>query len=293
MGDRLVRSVVFGLAALALAWASDAAANIFAENGADPRLIASPVGEPDFAPVGMVQTLSPVPYRDGRSVSTTGTGFAVSPCLFLTNYHGVFGGADSVAFPPATVRVAVWTRGGTLATSDAMPIAWGDPATNGKDDWALLQLSECLGGRPDVGWFALEFEPQQELFARTLNTAGYADDLKSRFVQQGCHIHAVSLDDKALNDCANRGGTSGSPLFYMKDGVAVAVALQRGELNRTDPVLPIYSHDYANTAVLMGRVLARDDVRRTIQADFDAHLLANPLRGSQSPVEAVTTAPLE
>jgi len=297
-----VQRLVIGFAALiAAALAGPAAAapsdgllirtNVFAANGADPRLAGVHGTGEVYAPVGMVKTQSPVPYRGDRQAMTTGSGFMVSPCLFLTNYHGVFGAAPAVAFPPPSVTVTVWSRDGAMLTSGATPIAWGGLETSGRDDWALLQLDQCLGGRQDTGWFELERQAEPELFLRNLTTAGYADDLKSRFIQYGCRIHAVSLDEKALNDCANRGGTSGSPLFYLRDGVAVAVALQRGEINRTDPVIPAYSDDYANTAVLVDRILEREDVRRTIRGDLEVYGFGNPLRSAAAPAVATAAGP--
>ncbi|MEO6338521.1 MAG: trypsin-like peptidase domain-containing protein [Caulobacteraceae bacterium] len=257
--------------------------NLFAADGIDPRQTGPVRADAPYAPVGLVTTLGPVPYPDGRRVITTGTGFPVSPCLVLTNYHGVFGRLGDIPFPPPGIAVSIWSRAGEAVRSAGAPIAWGDLGGAGENDWALVRLDECIGARADIGWFALEPVGDDSLPERLLSTAGYAGDIKGRFTQQGCRVHAINPDHKALNDCANRGGTSGSPLFYLKDGAPTAVALQRGELNSSDPVLPAYSPDHANTAVLIARILEREDVARAIAEDLAASAVDNPLRGRNGP----------
>ena len=253
--------------------------NLFAADGIDPRQIGPAKADAPYAPVATVTTLGPVPYPDGRSVVTTGTGFPVSPCLVLTNYHGVFGRLEGIPFPAPGVAVSMWSRDGEAVRSEGFPVAWGDLSGAGENDWALVRLEQCVGARADIGWFGLAKDDANSLPDRILSTAGFAGDIKGRFAQQGCHVHAINADHKALNDCANRGGTSGSPLFYVEDGVPTAVALQRGQLNQSDPVLTAYSPDHANTAVLIARILEREDVSRAIAEDLDANGLDNPLRG--------------
>jgi hypothetical protein len=287
MIGRLVLSVV-ALWALA---GGPAAANVFSPDGADPRRAFSDgAGDAALSPVGAVKTLGQVPFRDGRMAFTTGAGFAVSPCLFLSNFHAVFGATPAVAFPPAKVLVKLWTAAGAPLSSQAMPIAWGGLESAGRDDWALLKLDDCLAGRPDVGWFELGRLDGADLQGEILDTAGYADDLKARFLQRGCRIRAVNTEDKALNDCANRGGSSGSPIFRVADGVGVVLAIQRGELNRADPVLPAYTENTANTAVLAERILAREDVRQAIADDVAAYGAENPLRRARA-ITPVASAP--
>ena len=266
--------------------------NLFAADGIDPRQTGPAKADTPYAPVGQVTTLGPVPYPDGRHVVTKGSGFPVSPCLFLTNYHGVFGRLGDIPFPPPGVSVSIWSRAGEAVQSTGAPIAWGGLGGAGENDWALVRLDDCLGARTDIGWFGLAPEDGDTLSGRLLDTAGFAGDIKGRFAQQGCRVHAINPDHKALNDCANRGGTSGSPLFYVEDGVPTAVALQRGELNSSDPVLTAYSPDHANTAVLIARILAREDVARAIAEDLDAYGAANPLRGGDGTVRNATTAAL-
>ena len=253
--------------------------NIFAADGIDPRQTGPAKGDTPYVPVATVTTLGAVPYPDGRTVVTTGTGFPVSPCLVLTNYHGVFGRLEDIPFPAPGVSVSIWSRDGEAVRSTAMPIAWGDLSDAGENDWALVRLDQCLGARADIGWFGMAADGAENLPGRLLSTAGFAGDIKGRFIQQGCRVYAISPEHKALNDCANRGGTSGSPLFYVEDGVPTAVALQRGQLNQSDPVLTAYSPDHANTAVLIARVLEREDVTRAIAEDLEANGLDNPLRG--------------
>lgn len=280
------RLILAAVALLALA-GGPAAANVFAPDGADPRrTYGDGAGDAALAPVAAVKTLDRVPFRDGRMAFTTGAGFAVSPCLFLSNFHAVFGATPAVAFPPAKVLVKVWTVTGEPLSSEAMPIAWGGLEAAGRDDWALLKLDNCLAGRPDVGWYELGPVAGADLHGEMLDTAGYADDLKARFMQRGCRIRAINTEEKALNDCANRGGSSGSPIFRVSDGVGVVLAIQRGELNRADPVLPAYTEDTANTAVLAERILARDDVKRAITEDLAAYGAENPLRRIIRPLAA-------
>jgi len=281
------RSLLPVLALWAAFVAGPAAANVFSADGVDPRqAFADGAGDVVVAPVGAVKTLGQVPFRDGRMAFTTGAGFAVSPCLVLTNFHAVFGATSAVAFPPPTVLVKLWTATGTPLSSEAIPIAWGGLEVAGRDDWALLKMTDCLAGRPDMGWFELGRLDGADLAGEMLDTAGYAVDLQARFLQRGCRIRAVNTDDKALNDCANRGGSSGSPIFRLADGVGEVLAIQRGELNRADPVLPSYTEDTANTAVLVERILAREDVRRAIDEDVAAYGAENPLRRAIRPMAA-------
>lgn len=299
---RRTRERLLGLAVLGLAlcWMQGAAArtNLFSPDGVDPRMPVQSLEGPAriFAPVLKVKTIGPVPQPDGRVVRTRGTGFMVSPCLLVTNFHAVFGEPQEpiVSIGPR-VEVSLNTATGTVST-EGDPIAWGGVASGGADDWALIRLKDCLGAREDVGWFDLDQGPEPGVMGYSLDTAGYpADRGGALSAQAGCRIHTITKRHTALNDCANRPGASGSPLFYYSGGIPSVVAIQRGQRNKADEVFPAYSSERANTAVTASQILSHKDVLTLIILDREATPVLNAMARRPplpaDPVEITTSAP--
>ena len=275
---RLVGPIVV---ALALMGPVAARANVFAADGADPRVLVKAAEGPArvYAPIAKVNTLEQTPLDDGRMLRQRGTGFMVSPCLLVTNVHAVFGqtvSPERVAIAGPRVEASFATASNPALRIPGVPVAWGSRANGGVDDWALVRLGECVGAREDIGWFYLDGGPERGLAEFELQTAGWPGDLAGLQAHVGCRIYSVTADHAALNDCANRPGASGSPLILERGGVPMVVAFQRGQRNQADTVLPAFSSDRANTAVTVNRLMSHPDVAALILADRAALGRPNP-----------------
>jgi V8-like Glu-specific endopeptidase len=265
--------------ALAVAGAPAAGhANIFAEDGADPRQLVDAVGPAAiYAPIGMTTTDGPVAMREGggsvvRAV-VNGTGFMISPCLMLTNFHTVFGDAKTEpnVAQPHYVRFEVGAEPGRKfrRRARAEVLAWGDFAHSEEGDWAVARVEGCPGSDPQIGWLATSHEAAATLVGAQVSMAGFAGELGERrlSVQGVCRIHDVT-DQGLAHDCASTGGASGAPLMVMQDGHPTAVGLASGADWHVDGVLPRFDQRHANWAVDVATVLADPRVKSLLDAEL-------------------------
>ncbi len=228
--------------------------NTFSKNGKDPLAAIDKIGATiDFAAIGKI--IAP-DGTDGKNNLFQSTGFLISPCLVMTNYHAVFGKSKS---PNKTDFNVSFTANRTVT---ARPISWGDP-TGGSvgGDWAVLELEnkDCLG--LEVGWLKLlKGQSMFDLKDRTLKTAGYPlkknDDRNpgQLWGQMDCNYQngpgGRDFVDTLFNDCALNGGQSGSPLMVRTDdGQFRVVGMQALDLKPQSKVLKTYDTDHANVAV--------------------------------------------
>ena len=290
----LLTAAIAALAVLMLtARTAEARTNVFSPDGTDPRVSVASLGGPSrfYAPIAKVTTLSPVVVDDGSSIKTRGTGFLVSPCLLLTNFHAVFGHAVSPLAPDGpAVQISLNTSGDEALKTFGSPVAWG-AMSNAGEDWALVRLQDCVGGRSDVGWYDLDPGPEKQVPTYSLDTAGYPGDRNGLAAATGCRIHAVA-DHVALNDCANRPGDSGSPLFRLADGAPAVVAIQQGHHGQAATVFETYSPAHANMAVPAAQVLSHPEVSELILADRQAYGADNPLSRPPAQIEAAPLPPV-
>ncbi|OYX34518.1 MAG: hypothetical protein B7Y99_05365 [Caulobacterales bacterium 32-69-10] len=296
-------AVTIGLGA-----ALPACANVFALEGRDPRAPQPRSGADQlYAPIGVVTTVNAVPASDdgSRQIRTRGTGFLVSPCYVLTNYHAVFGldynGPDAGRDYTATFSVGVdpdfafrWQVRGT-------PVRWGAFNQRKEHDWALIRLEGCVGGQQDIGWLETTPEPAQTMPGLSVVLAGYPSDKSadSLWAQPPCRIEGQQPGTaKVLHGCAVHSGASGAPLIETGRGAPVVVAIQCGELNATAGPLATYDPRYANTAVTIAEVFQDAEVVRLITADREAFPGGNPIlapmlaKPGQTSPDPAPTAPL-
>ncbi len=245
-------------------------ANIFNSKGLDPR-----------APVelNIEKELQPI----GRLGGTTA--FLVSPCHILTANHSV--GAENVVFelPQPSSRGARLT----FAPVQATAVARGK-GNEIRDDWALLKLSTCVGGR--IGWLELADPNDPVPFNAPITIAGYPNDMpkdqlwrdETGFISRG--LPDTDLGDCLLNSAATRGGNSGSPLFIVNADGPRVLGLQVRETNPSRDILRTYSYNRANIAIDARHI--RTEIEQFISPDKQTFWSEHPeLKGKNPAVGSV------
>jgi V8-like Glu-specific endopeptidase len=267
-----------GLAGLAAAlWGGLAHGNIFASDGRDPRVNAD-IGGRDaaYAPVGRTISEEPVDMYEGDPRyarvyhgQISGTGFMISPCLMVTNFHTVFGDVNRRPSRGAAhyVRFEVGVQGRHFSHHDrARVVAWGDFARSEAGDWVLAEVEGCPGKDPTVGWFDVARVADTPVGA-LVSSAGFAGESGRLTLSRDCRIRETSAREVA-HDCASSQGDSGAPVLVARGARLAAVALTSGADEDSDVVLPDYLPTYANRAVTLDYVLAAPGVRAKLDADL-------------------------
>jgi hypothetical protein len=211
--------------------------------------------------------------RKGERQSAVGAAVVISPCHALTNRHLAFdkpnlSRAQLRNVAPATRLVIVAGRGadGRPLVKRAQPIQFGDPGAEGLDnvkrDWALLELDECY--KPDeiqpAALLAATKETYQALSGK-LRCAAFpieemSFDAAARGQQRLVGTTGASIIGELdgggyLHDCGSKPGFSGMPIYTVREGRMLVIALNVGTIRNQ----PDYSHpmeawdpEYANTA---------------------------------------------
>jgi V8-like Glu-specific endopeptidase len=259
----------------------------------DPRHPQSQTGaDKMFAPIGLVWSNSPQPDQGAapRSDYHMGTAFLVSPCYVLTAYHVVFGyrfGLKGKEEPEQEVSATFRVDG---KRSRAVPVKYGQFSMFPGRDWALLRLEpdaghKCLGEDPNIGWVRLAALAPAAATKKVLSVAGYPADksLASLWRQDKCHFfemyHDIDTDGLWTTDCATRPRASGSPIFFIEDGVLNVVAVMSGHLGTVvdNEILPKWDPNRANFALDIGKIISSDhDFLGLIESDIDRFHRPNP-----------------
>ena len=269
----------------------------------DPRHPQSQTGEDRmFAPIGLISTNQPVPHQNGTTTRLNldmATGFLVSPCYVLTNYHVVFGNRNSK--PEADRDFSMTFRVGGKK-SRAVPVIYGRFYEIYWQDFVLLRLEsdaehQCLGEDPNIGWVRLAPLPSDSAPDKALSAAGYPSDKagSSLWRQDTCHLFEQQ-DGRQYSglwttDCPTRPRASGSPIFFVQDGVLMVVALMEGHLGTVNgnEILPKWDPDRANLAVDMGKILSSDAaLSKLIAQDIDRFYQTAPVRAVASDTNQMT-----
>lgn len=268
----MMAGLVLGVGAFA-----PAQANVFAQGGQDPRV---EQGRADagrlYMPIGSVITAAAVPTAfDGtRTGKTRGTGFLVSPCHVLTNYHAVYGLAPDAARSDRAYRVDFVVGDGPLQrTVGGSPVFAGRFNTRVEHDWALVKLDQCIGAEPEFGWMELHAQTPESMAGLQVALAAFpADRPRDRlWVQPSCQVHAMQPgSNKVLHDCAVVVGASGGPIIDPYQPNPAVVAIQCGELNSTRELVAAYDPRYANTAVTVAEIFETVGVAEALAADKTA-----------------------
>jgi hypothetical protein len=162
------------------------------------------------------------------------TGFLVSPCYILTNYHVAV--ADIEGRGKTTFSLPI-TIGDSPAVSAAKPVLFGN--ISNKDDWALLKLEKCLGTQ--AGWMEIANKTDREYLGLKVGMAGYPYDIfdyKNNVnpsdqggvaYEEGCITSYRTDEPETLgtvyNTCTTNRGASGSPIFSIGDAYPSVVAI--------------------------------------------------------------------
>lgn len=278
----MLRALGAVIAGLVLAvGAAPAFANVFALDGQDPRI---EQGRADFgrlyAPIGSVVTGEPVPVGfDANNLQRTrGTGFLVSPCHVLTNYHAVYGTAPGAAANGKTYRVTFAVGDGPLARRvGGVPVYAGAFNRNVEHDWALVKLDECVG--QEFGWMELRAQSAEQLTGAQVALAAFPSDRPrdKLWLQPSCKVRSVQKgSSKILHDCAVVTGASGGPIIDPYQPNPSVVAIQCGELNAQRELIDAYDPRHANTAVTIAEILQTRGVAAALAADKAAFDAPNP-----------------
>lgn len=271
-----IRSLVL----VGLLIASVSYANTFSVDGKDPLVQISKLGPgKDFRPIGKIVALNPllVKMPSGKlekRLDVAATGFLLSPCYVVTNYHAVFGKSKS---PNAKDFSVSFTANRTVI---AKPIVWGgkNKSKMFREDWALLKLEDkdCLG--LEIGWL----EPLEtsffELKDQSMITAGYATDRavtdpsESIWVHSGCNRFQSPQGSEfpmtIFNNCALNAGQSGSPLMVRNDfGQLRYVGMQAADLGDRYGILLNYESRYGNVGLDLRGILD-DRANDIVEADI-------------------------
>lgn len=235
-----------------------------------------------YASVGRVIAKQAVPWPDksGKLVPTenlAGSGFMISPCLFFTNHHAVFGKSKE----PNTRDFSVTF----ISTKKAVgrPIAWGPIAQTGLpgDDWALVELesNNCLG--LETGWMVPGFFNVNDLKKKEFKIAGYPSDMNedtsttNLYISKKVQAHSIGSGiyaDTIFMDGAGSGGTSGGPVFYEDgDGTPNYVGIYVAAVKNSGRILRRYEIAYANIAIDAVSILGKGDNFNLMMADIRKH----------------------
>jgi V8-like Glu-specific endopeptidase len=271
----------------------------------DPRHPQSQTGtDKMFAPIGLIWTNHPVPHVSGTTTTLNldmATAFLVSPCYVLTNYHVIFGNGKNKPEADQDYSAMFRVRG---KTSRAVPVRYGEFYRFGGRDWALLRLDSdaqhrCLGEDPNIGWVRLVPLTSASTMGRSLSVAGYPSDKSdsSLWRQDTCHLFQtfddVENDGLWTTDCATRPRASGSPIFFVQDGVLNVVALMSGHLGLDigNDVLPKWDPSRANLALDIRKIVSSNrDFMKLIEGDIERFQQSNPVQLVQ-PGDALVAQP--
>lgn len=274
--------------------------NVFSEDGKDPREVQRRDGESRvFSAVVGVAPAQPIPHPDkidektGEPLMITGasaTGFMVSPCYALTNYHVVFGGSKAPNKDDFKMSVYVKTNEDKkgYAMTEASPVVWGDYNKSGhvKDDWALVKLNVCAGKQ--TGWFNMATLGSGVIDPQSLSMAGYPGDKDAQklWIDKKCSMRNWDQNIGVWShDCASRAGASGSPIFaFDQKGVPQLVAMNAASNSSSEEILTKYESAHANLAVPVENFF--DKIFDFISSDIKSYGSGNPARTfSQAQVE--------
>jgi len=255
-GAIMVRKGLF-LLCLMLAW--PAAANVF---GIDRRQQA----DADSDPLRWVGEL----YSESDNFQT-GSAVLVGECHILTAYHSTFFRRDGNLNKPSSAVVSRFfldpdpARPGSFRRSTlARPVKWGEfsrwSLRGQSEDWALLQLDDCLGREVGHAAIAEAGKKAAEGYGE-LMFAGYPQSrrgLGGVTFERGCHAWDYGPVFPIVGvDCAFERGASGGPLLELIAGRWTVVGIASYRSNPVEEPLPAYMSKHRNVMVSSDAFSAR------------------------------------
>jgi V8-like Glu-specific endopeptidase len=184
------------------------------------------------------------------------TGFMVSPCYMLTNYHAVFG----LLANPDISKFSVTVNLPDGQQAIARPELKGPTDTNGyvgdSGDWALLKLDKCVGEK--IGWMERGDPEVAQAKGFSYYVAGFPGDIakldpKAQLVISGKCALKDDVQGSHVSwrhDCPMTHGSSGAPVFYKdQNGVPRYVGMNASEANGKPQPYPEWTPETSNFAV--------------------------------------------
>lgn len=242
--------------------------------------------ETQFMPIGELESIRVVKDSNGNDSHDYGTGFLVSPCLILTNAHVAFGDDGS---PRLGKDYSFKFRAGVSGTSAfagntiAKPVLWGLQNLYGRNDWALMKLTACIGAKTDIGWYETSTNSIDYHIDEQVLVAGYPSD--KALGQLAASYGQVKDIDKRNGffrfSSSMVPGQSGAPVFRKEDGRIVVIGINSMELLlpsnlKRGETYDTYSDNIASEFQCICDILKRSDVKDLIQSDITAFGQPNP-----------------
>ena len=205
-----------------------------------------------FRPVGMVRENA----RYGFA-----TAFLVDDCHALTAKHVIH--HSHPIGRTVILRFEPWRRSSPSNTTEGVVVAAGGTPTAKADvseDWALLQLSQCLGRT--IGFFRLSTVQLKIQTAKlgitpSLIAVGYPNDQKpgSRpTFDPRCEVRLITSYG-LLHDCATLPGNSGGPIIGWNDDREQFEVFAINVAGNHDPAPRKFDMDAPNMAVAVQPIL--------------------------------------
>lgn len=189
-----------------------------------------------FNTVGLVRDID-------ESDPEHGSGFLISPCHVLTNYHVVFGSDSAQPVTNKRVRFSLGIAGnGGTETVAGTVVGYGEdfqPTRNRYSDWALIRLDSSPGEK--YGYFNIASTPFPAVRQLELVSAGYpADKPVSALWGDSCRIPDRESYGWMTN-CILVPGSSGGPVAtrnargeYVVVGMNAGFHVNRGLISKTE-----------------------------------------------------------
>lgn len=229
-----------------------------------------------YWPINYIERIDD-PSKGLKSDDTLGqaTGINISPCLFITNHHVVYGVRDT----PFSLKVSA----GTSITApfqgfsrDSTVIQAGNyDFETGANDWVVLKSNACFGKR--FGWYdtaALDTAYMSQLIKlkKTVLLVAFPGFLQGKGTNVGNLVitsgHIIGWDTVTHNiamTAIGSPGSSGGAVFTIDGQKIKLIGLYVGGIENSD----------VNEFVFIGDIIRSQSLRKVISLDNDSNTIVN------------------
>ena len=201
----------------------------------------------------------------------TGSAVLVGECHILSAYHSTFYRRDGNLNKPSSYVVSRFMLdpdpdkpGSFRRNTLARPVLWGEfsrwSLRGQSEDWALLQLDDCLGREVGYAQVASAGEKARNGYGELL-FAGYPQSRRTLggvTLERGCHAWDYGPVFPIVGvDCAFERGASGGPLMELIEGRWTVVGVASYRSNPVEEPLPAYMSKHRNVMVSSDSFSAR------------------------------------